>query len=405
MSLLRLPNDVLFMIADLLTARQVVLLLQSDPVYHFLNGYLLARYLRTRASDAHALNSAAAHDADEVVQRLLDSGVDVSWKTTYWSCSSPDPDAPFRRRITPEARQTYKLHPLLFAAGNGRTGIVAKLLDHGADINAKDPGGNSPLMLAAYYGHLDTVRTLVERGANLLAVNCEGARAMGRSAHRRLDEISDFLDAALQRKYPSMHRVRQKELHQLLWYAARDNDFDRVRDLLARGAEIDYQLPLHDTTALTVAIARASPEMAQLLLEHGASPNASLSPRPGPPRPTDPTLTLGPLGCALEREQSYRFIELLIEHGQTLAMDVAHLERALTLGKLNEFRLLVDTGADIVADPRIFIRLYHRAVRLQHGEIINMLYCMRAELLEIDLPLPPRPALTTTDRRYPESST
>eukprot|EP00282_Hemiselmis_andersenii_P013460 CAMPEP_0114129698 /NCGR_PEP_ID=MMETSP0043_2-20121206/11613_1 /TAXON_ID=464988 /ORGANISM="Hemiselmis andersenii, Strain CCMP644" /LENGTH=50 /DNA_ID=CAMNT_0001222989 /DNA_START=54 /DNA_END=203 /DNA_ORIENTATION=- len=44
--------------------------------------------------------------------------------------------------------------------------IVGALARAGAEIDAKDEDGWTPLHLAAAYGHVDIVRYLVENGAN-----------------------------------------------------------------------------------------------------------------------------------------------------------------------------------------------------------------------------------------------
>jgi len=63
---------------------------------------------------------------------------------------------------SPERRQE-----LLFEAARlGRSDIVEPLVRAGADIDGYDRRGFTPLILAAYSGHLDTVETLIEAGAN-----------------------------------------------------------------------------------------------------------------------------------------------------------------------------------------------------------------------------------------------
>ena len=45
--------------------------------------------------------------------------------------------------------------PLHFAAGYNRVGVVEYLLNHGADVHAKDKGGLVPLHNACSYGHYE----------------------------------------------------------------------------------------------------------------------------------------------------------------------------------------------------------------------------------------------------------
>ena len=52
-------------------------------------------------------------------------------------------------------------------ARTGDTAELAAFLDHGLPADARDGEGNSLLMLAAYHGHVETVRMLVDRGADV----------------------------------------------------------------------------------------------------------------------------------------------------------------------------------------------------------------------------------------------
>lgn len=67
--------------------------------------------------------------------------------------------------LTPE--QTERV--LVLARDLARSGETAELgefLAHGVPVDVQDAGGNSLLMLAAYHGQVDTVRMLLEAGAD-----------------------------------------------------------------------------------------------------------------------------------------------------------------------------------------------------------------------------------------------
>jgi ankyrin repeat protein len=61
--------------------------------------------------------------------------------------------------------------PVHYAASGPDASLLALLLDRGASINARSPNRNTPLMMAARYGTQDSVKLLVQRGADRQLIN------------------------------------------------------------------------------------------------------------------------------------------------------------------------------------------------------------------------------------------
>jgi ankyrin repeat protein len=75
---------------------------------------------------------------------------------------------------------------LHYAASGPNVKVLQLLLERGADIDAVAPNGNTALMLAARYGTEDSVRLLVQRGANKRLLNDRNLSAadLARSSER-----------------------------------------------------------------------------------------------------------------------------------------------------------------------------------------------------------------------------
>jgi ankyrin repeat protein len=71
---------------------------------------------------------------------------------------------------------------LVSAIRNEDAQVARKLLDNGADVNARDAQGNTPLILASFYASPECVELLIEKGADVNAANKAGAKALIRAA-------------------------------------------------------------------------------------------------------------------------------------------------------------------------------------------------------------------------------
>jgi hypothetical protein len=83
--------------------------------------------------------------------------------------------------------------PLLHAIHKAQPRATAALLDAGANPNAADSDGTTPLMMAAGYGYTDIVKILLARGANpRMASNGITALDLARSGVPDIDRFTVF---------------------------------------------------------------------------------------------------------------------------------------------------------------------------------------------------------------------
>jgi ankyrin repeat protein len=82
--------------------------------------------------------------------------------------------------------------PLYLAAGEGRLEVVRYLLDHGADVNAREKFGDTALSEAVFNGQLTAVKELLFRGAEVNAVS-DGGTALDIAIARNHIEIAALL--------------------------------------------------------------------------------------------------------------------------------------------------------------------------------------------------------------------
>ncbi|KAL4925607.1 ankyrin repeat domain-containing protein [Aspergillus undulatus] len=177
-------------------------------------------------------------------------------------------------------------------------------------------------------------------------------------------EIEDYLFEHLRRQgSPLLKETLDIGMHYMFWYAAERGDEDRVQHLLSeRGADVNSSLPVEGNTPLRAAVAHAPLSMIKLLLNHGADPNVPFSrsrwtPGRGPYKKCD---LMAPLQFAVPRDDNYEIVQLLIQHRMGLKIDMRIWGDIIRLTKVDEFRLLVEAGADIDSDPEFLTSLYVR---------------------------------------------
>lgn len=220
--------------------------------------------------------------------------------------------------------------PLHDAAYLGKTDEVARLVNEGADVNARDSQERTPLHMAAWGGDTSSMKLLISKGANLEAKAADGRTPLHLAAWNESDEpvklliefhadvnAKDAMDrtplfdaawkgsaAAAQTLIAHGANVEVKdelghapehmaigeghsEIMKMILAARRNNqlskavekgDVAKARKLLKEGADVNacgQGSMLHKMTPLHFAAGQGDVTIAQLLLDHGAKLEAT----------------------------------------------------------------------------------------------------------------------------------
>jgi uncharacterized protein len=88
------------------------------------------------------------------------------------------------------------LRSMFDLARAGDTERLVTAVDAGIPVNLTNEVGDSLLVLAAYHDHPDTVRMLLDRGADTARINDRGQTALGAAVFRRAERSVGYLLAA-----------------------------------------------------------------------------------------------------------------------------------------------------------------------------------------------------------------
>jgi ankyrin repeat protein len=214
----------------------------------------------------------------------------------------------------PDAAAGYYGAPLNAAFAKGHLDIAQFLLDHGAVGDNMGDHDQTGLYIASSRGYANVVRSLIDRGANLNA-RCRGWADFG---------------------------------GQVLWtplHAAIHNNHPDIALLLLEGGADPEARSSKDQTALCMASSRGHANVVRSLIDRGADLNAKSRDWPAYGLEVEWT----PLHVAIEKERR-DIVLLLLESGADAEMLDSYDENALYMashrGCVDIVRLLISHGAD-----------------------------------------------------------
>ncbi len=226
-----------------------------------------------------------------VLQLLLVVVVALAGVWRFISLNSPGPHAAPGAGNRPDRGSLDKT--LLDAIRDGDRARVQGLLQQGADANARDEAGDTAIMRAALYADVETMRVLIESGADVQARGGDGTAPLLRTTHD-LDKMRLLLDRGAPvddfamvaaASVPGSRNALELLLarggngraavpaYTALMAAALHGDLDAVNCLLDHGANVKAKTPT-GFTALIAAALSGNAQVVARLLERGADPNA-----------------------------------------------------------------------------------------------------------------------------------
>ena len=149
---------------------------------------------------------------------------------------------------------------------------IRSLLERGADVNARNTAGRSALLFAVDRGRADAAALLLEQGADVNAVDRNGAfPLLAAACSGNVELVTVLADRGADL------RTARPDGWTPLMCAVQGSHLAAVRKLLERGAPVNART--HEgATALTRAAAAGNPDAVKVLLDHGAEPGSGYVP-------------------------------------------------------------------------------------------------------------------------------
>jgi hypothetical protein len=167
--------------------------------------------------------------------------------------------------VRPDAEDRSRA--LIDAVSKGNREKIELLIAQGADVNARDSSGNTPLMLAARSGHSEIVQFLIARGADVHMKDNLGNTPLIDSARYASEFALKVIEILIAEGADV--QAKNKNSNTALINAVRSGRSDVVELLVKEGADVNAKSKTGQT-ALKLAADSLRKDVIEVLTEHGA---------------------------------------------------------------------------------------------------------------------------------------